>query len=75
MRLSIVNKNIHQFILQPPVIQSLPDTTSLSEDANTNTLLHTLIVTDAESNTITCTLNPTSTIFDVSLIAPANTGM
>ncbi|XP_076076457.1 protocadherin Fat 1-like [Mytilus galloprovincialis] len=58
---------------QPPVIQSLPDTTSLSEDANTNTLLHTLIVTDAESNTITCTLNPTSNIFDVSLIAPANT--
>ncbi|XP_052105766.1 uncharacterized protein LOC127738521 [Mytilus californianus] len=59
----------------PPVIQSLPNSTSLIEDANTNTLLHTLTVTDAESDTITCMLNPTSAIFDVSLIAPANTGM
>ncbi|CAC5398925.1 unnamed protein product [Mytilus coruscus] len=58
---------------QPPVIQNLPDTTSFSEDANTNTFLHTLTVTDAESDTITCTLNPTSSIFDVSLIPPGNT--
>ncbi|CAG2207431.1 FAT4 [Mytilus edulis] len=59
---------------QAPVIQSLPDSVSFLEDWNTNTLLHTLTVTDAESDIITCTLNPTSTIYDVSLIPPSNTG-
>ncbi|VDI50206.1 Hypothetical predicted protein, partial [Mytilus galloprovincialis] len=57
-----------------PVIQNLPDSVSFLEDLNTNTLLHTLNVTDAESDTVTCTLNPTSTIYDISLIPPLNTG-
>ncbi|CAC5396996.1 FAT4 [Mytilus coruscus] len=59
---------------QAPVIQSLPDSASFLEDLNTNTLLHKLTVTDAESDTVTCTLNPSSTIYDVSLIPPSNTG-
>ncbi|XP_063447858.1 uncharacterized protein LOC134727406 [Mytilus trossulus] len=60
---------------QAPVIQSLPDSVSFLEDWNTNTLLHKLNVTDAESDTVTCTLNPISTIYDVSLIPPSNNGM
>ncbi|CAC5377744.1 unnamed protein product [Mytilus coruscus] len=57
-----------------PVINSLPDSVSLLEDVNTNTLLHTLNVTDIEGDNITCVLNPNSSLFEVSLIPPSNIG-
>ncbi|CAG2252805.1 unnamed protein product [Mytilus edulis] len=56
---------------QAPVINSLPDSVSFLEDDNTNTLLHRINVTDFEGDLVTCSLNPTSTIFDVSLIPPS----
>ncbi|XP_052063137.1 protocadherin-23-like [Mytilus californianus] len=57
-----------------PVINSLPGSVSLLEDVNTNTLLHTLNVTDIEGDNITCVLNPNSSLFEVSLIPPSNIG-
>ncbi|VDI42303.1 Hypothetical predicted protein [Mytilus galloprovincialis] len=57
---------------QAPVINSLPDSVSLLEDINTNTLLHTLNVTDIEGDNITCVLNPNSSLFEVTLIPPSN---
>ncbi|CAG2199308.1 unnamed protein product [Mytilus edulis] len=59
---------------QAPVINSLPDSVSLLEDINTNTLLHTLNVTDIEGDNITCVLNPNSSLFEVTLIPPSNIG-
>ena len=64
-----------RFFFQPPVIHSLPDSTSFLEDLYTNTLLHTINVTDATGDAVTCTLNPNSSIFHVSLLPPHNTGM
>ncbi|XP_063416621.1 protocadherin Fat 4-like [Mytilus trossulus] len=57
---------------QAPVINSLPDTVSFLEDANTNTLLHPINVTDFEGDVISCYLIPTSTVFDISLVTPPN---
>ncbi|CAC5398928.1 unnamed protein product [Mytilus coruscus] len=57
---------------QAPVINSLPDTVSFLEDVNTNTLLHTINVTDFEGDVISCYLVPTSTLFDISLVQPLN---
>ncbi|VDI29019.1 Hypothetical predicted protein [Mytilus galloprovincialis] len=57
---------------QAPVINSLPDTVSFLEDDNTNTLLHRLNVTDFEGDVISCSLIPTSTLFDISLVQPPN---
>ena len=41
---------------------------------STRTLLHTLNVTDPTGDVFTCTLNPTSALFDVSVI-PSDTGV
>jgi hypothetical protein len=51
----------------------LPDSTSFLEDLNTRTLLHTINVTDPTGDPVSCTLNPPSAVFDVSII-PSNTG-
>ncbi|XP_052063136.1 cadherin-23-like [Mytilus californianus] len=59
--------------MKAPVIHNLPNSTSLSEDVNTNTLLHTLNVTDTEGDNITCLLTTNSSLFAVSLIPPFNT--
>ncbi|CAC5377748.1 FAT4 [Mytilus coruscus] len=64
--------NVHLIRNSVPVIISLPDSVSLLEDVNTNTLLHTLNVTDMEGDNITCVLNPNSSLFEVSLIPPSN---
>ena len=41
----------------PPVIDSLPASTSISEDVTAVTLLHTILVTDTD--TVTCSLAST----------------
>jgi len=56
-------------LLQPPVIASLPDTTSISEDLSTRTLIHTLNVTDVDvADVPICLLNSHTSLFDVSTI-------
>ena len=48
------------------MIDSLPDTTSISEDLSTRTLLHTLDVTDVDvPDTVTCVLNTHTTLFEI----------
>ncbi|CAG2228748.1 unnamed protein product [Mytilus edulis] len=59
-------ENIHG-----PVIHNLPDSVSFLEDVNNNILLHTLNVTDAEGDNITCALNPNNVLFDVQVIPPS----
>ncbi|XP_063447855.1 protocadherin Fat 4-like [Mytilus trossulus] len=58
---------------QPPVINSLPTTESISEDLNTRTLVHTLNVTDVNTaDTVTCAFNPNNALFELSKIQPAS---
>ena len=60
-------------LLQPPIIASLPDTTSISEDLSTRTLIHTLNVTDVDvADVHTCVLNSHTSIFDVSKVTPSS---
>ncbi|XP_052252546.1 cadherin EGF LAG seven-pass G-type receptor 3-like [Dreissena polymorpha] len=53
---------------EPPIIHNLPNSTSVHEDSDVETLIYVLNVTDADSPSLTCVFVTASTLFRLRMV-------